>query len=208
MLSFYVFDHGIKEGSTAEPPMNEEKAVHRIIESWEESSVNWGTQPAYSNIILDNNSNTEIKVWEDYSVTSAVFEMVKDAGSNYGFILKFPYEDDYTGARIRSSEAAEQSERPKLTVTYSLDTEISGSVPLKNNRFRITQTLESYVISGPFSGQHTVLVSDLRGRVLTALTAVGSSTRLQVPVSLSTGIYFITVSTPANSYTEKFSLIQ
>ncbi len=208
MLSFYVFDHGIKEGSTAEPPINEEKVVHRIIENWEESSVNWATQPAYSNIVLDKNNNAEVKVWEDYTVTTAVAEMVKNPGKNYGFILKFPYEDDYTGARIHSSEYSDQSERPKLTVTYSLDTEISCKVPLKNGRFRIVQTAKSLVISGAFSGQYTIYVRDLQGRVLTILTFVENSNSFEVPVSLSTGIYFITMYTSARSYMEKFSFIK
>ncbi len=207
VLSFYVFDHGIQEGTSGKPD-NDEKSLYRILGTWEEDSVTWDNQPAFSNATLDNNSNTAVKVWEDYTVTSAVQEMVKDESTNHGFILKFPYEDDYTGARIRSSETTEQAERPRLTVTYNLDTGIKNNLFLNSKQLLIRKTAESIYISVPFSSHHTITISDVKGRFLASIRTDRNKQWYQIPAHLSSGIAIVSISMPEKKSYKKFLVIR
>ncbi len=193
---------------TSEQPDNDEKSIYRIIESWEENSVTWNDQPTFSNVALDEKSNTSIAIWEDYNVTSAIKEIVEGGIDNYGFILKFPWEDDFTGARIRSSEAAEQSERPKLTVTYNLDTDIGYTIPAQSRQILIKKTAESFIVFIPFSGTHTIAVSDVKGRELTSFRTDQNKLWYQIPRPLSSGVNIISINTPNKKVVEKFLFVQ
>ncbi len=183
--------------------------MHKITETWEVNSVTWENQPAFPYNALDENSNTSIAVWEDYDVTSAVKEMVADGSKNYGFMVKFPYEEDYKGARIRSSEASEQSERPKLTVTYDPDTDIDYfTTPAKSQQFQIRKIAGSLFLSVPFPGTYTASISDLKGRKLTSFTADENKLWYQIPASLSPGMHIISIRTTEKMVAEKFWLLQ
>jgi len=205
VLSFYVFDHGIQEGTSGQPN-NYAKSLYRILDSWEENSVTWDNLPAFSNAALDNNSNTAVKVWEDYTVTSAIKDIIEDNGDNSGFILKFPYEDDFTGARIRSSEAPEQSERPRLTVTYNLDTEIDHFSSVGSIHVVVKQTYESILLCIPFMG--LITISDVKGRTLTSFRTDGQRQWYRLPRPFSSGIAVITIRNSEKTFVDKTVFLQ
>lgn len=182
--------------------------MYKITETWEENSVTWDNQPEFSYIALDDNSNTSIEVWEDYEITSAIKEIVEDGKDNFGFTLKFPYEEDYKGARLRSSEAGEQSERPKLTITYNPSTDITTKVTKQSKQILLKKTAESLIVYIPLSGTHTITISDVKGRELTSFRTDENKLWYQIPISLSSGIHIISIRTPEKSVTEKFWFIQ
>lgn len=188
---------------TSEQPDNDEKSVYKILESWEENSVAWNDQPKFSSVALDKNSNTSIAIWEDYNVTSGIKEIVEGEIDNYGFILKFPWEDDFTGARIRSSEAAEQSERPRLTVIYNLDTDIGYTIPAQNNQILIKKTAKSFFLSIPLPGTHTVTMSDVKGRVVTSFMTTQNKRWYQIPPPLSPGVNILSIRIPEKMVVKK-----
>ncbi len=121
-LSFYVYGHGIKN-HTGGAPRNTSKSVYRITANWRESNINWNNKPRFNSTAVASSNNSSISTWENYNVTTAIKDIIENGGNNYGFLLKFPSETGYKGARIRSSEYSTTTNRPKLTIVFENDTE-------------------------------------------------------------------------------------
>ena len=52
---------------------------------------------------------------------------IQNNSNNYGFMIKFPSETEFKGARIYSSECSNVELRPKLIISYPVDSNISAA---------------------------------------------------------------------------------
>ncbi|MCI0472148.1 MAG: DNRLRE domain-containing protein [Ignavibacteria bacterium] len=124
VLSVYAFENGRQLG-TAGAPNNTAKSIYLLTEPWQDNTVTWKNQPAFDSTALAQNTNTKVKTWEEFDVTSAVRGMVQSKVENFGFMIKFPAETDFLGAVIYSSECSITEYRPKLMITYTVDSALS-----------------------------------------------------------------------------------
>jgi len=151
VLSFYVFDQGTALGSG--DPVNAPKSVYKIVEPWKATSITWLNAPKFdsTNAVASSN-NTQTKVWEDYNVTTVIKDIIESGSENYGFMLKFTEENDYKGARIYSSDCAEENKtlRPKLTITYY-------------NTGIIQQKIQGKIIHAE---EYNINIYDLQGKII------------------------------------------
>ncbi len=145
-LSLYCYAHGTKL-HTGGNPNNAAKAIYRMTGNWSESSITWNNKPQFNSSAIAQNSNTSTNRWEDFTVTEAVKDMVANGNTNYGFLIKFPSETSYKGARFRSSEYSTTSNRPKLVVTYETGDQQAPTVTVTApTAGEILQGGESYTI--------------------------------------------------------------
>lgn len=94
--------------------------LKRVLGNWSDSTITWNNKPATSDehqaAIPASTSQWNYDV-SDIDVTNMVREMVKKS-ENYGFCLQLKEEQIYRSILFSSSEANEESKRPKLVVQY------------------------------------------------------------------------------------------
>ena len=100
--------------------------IRRIVEPWDESTVNWFTQPAVTNL-----HQTSIPAssgpHDDYiniDVTQLVQDMVDSAATSFGFEISLVREQYYRALVFASSDCADPNLRPRLIISY--DEPLSG----------------------------------------------------------------------------------
>lgn len=96
--------------------------LKRVVGDWSASTITWNNKPAttdeYQASIAASTSQWNYSV-TDIDVTNMVREMVRKQ-ENYGFCLQLKEEQIYKSLLFSSSEATEQSKRPKLFVKYTI----------------------------------------------------------------------------------------
>lgn len=104
----FKWDNGGQFGDNA-------SVIYIVTESWDENSVTWNNQPAYSAIdsviISQNNDYDSIIV----DITDLTINMLQYKN---GFLIKQLDEDPYSSMVFSSSDSPTKEKRPKLTVKY------------------------------------------------------------------------------------------
>ncbi len=210
VLSFYVFDQGISLGSG--DPVNAPKAVYKITEAWNASNIIWLKAPKFdSTNAVDQSSNTQTPVWEDYDVTPVIKDIIENGTENHGFMLKFQSETDYKGARIHSSDCAEdkKSFRPKLTIDYE-NTAINPNKPgitgVEDIVFEKTGSMVTFYV--PFKDTYQIALCNAAGNTIKILSSSGIQRYSVNNNSLSQGIYFIRVVSSDRELIKKYCHIR
>jgi hypothetical protein len=183
--------------------------VYQITKTWDAKTANWNNQPTFNSTAIAQNSNTAVKKWEDYDVTTVIKNSIENGAVDYGFMLKFPTENQYKGARIYSSEAQDATLRPKLSVTYiPLITEAVTTQALINKQITIKSSGKTLFINNPEKECCTVIISDLKGRGLVSFKTTAGLERYEMPTTLSPGIHLIRLVNSKRTITELTPLIQ
>ena len=115
-LSLFWVNHNILPGQTGENAFS----VHKITENWQEYTVSWNNQPAFSTQNAIDVSKS-IKVDQSYfniNVTNFVQEMINNSTRNYGFMIKLREELPYRLVIFGSSNHPDNNKHPKLVVYY------------------------------------------------------------------------------------------
>ena len=101
-------------------PAGKQADIHRVTESWSESSVNWNNQPSYASTPTSSINIPSSYGWVEWDVTDDVQDMVDGTVENYGWCIKFHTEgvDDYSKAAFCSKEY--DGYDPELYVEYQL----------------------------------------------------------------------------------------
>jgi hypothetical protein len=188
---------------------NAAKALYQITKTWVATTVSWNNQPAFNSTALAQNSNTAVQKWEDYDITSAIKNIIENNAADYGFLLKFPSENQYKGARIYSSEAQNATLRPKLSITYSpLTTGLITTQPLNNKQITIKYSCKALFITNPYRECYTINISDLRGRKLVSFKTTAGKERYEMPATFSPGIHCISLVNSKGAITEMITFIK
>jgi hypothetical protein len=117
VLSLYVYQK-ISSSYNGTLP-NKAKSLYKINAAWQEGTITWSNKPAIASSALTSAGSSAINAWEDFTVTSAIKDVVENNAANNGFMIQFT---SYNyGVIFRSSEYATASERPKLVITYEDD---------------------------------------------------------------------------------------
>lgn len=186
---------------------NGPKSLFKLEGTWSESTIKWSNAPSFSSTPVDQNSNTTVPAWEDYAVTTVIKDVVENSSPNNGFILKFDSMTPDHGVELTSSEGS-QSNRPKLIITYEEPTIITNQIAVQNKQIIFKNTINSFMVSIPYTGKHTVLITDVHGRELASFKADKGELWYQLPEALSSGMHIVTIKTPERIISKKFYFVR
>lgn len=95
--------------------------LERITQPWTESGVTWNNQPA-TTAVNRVNVVAPLVMNQNYTlnVTQLLQDMLNNASSSYGFMLRLQNESYYRSLLFASSDASNSSFHPKLTVEYDV----------------------------------------------------------------------------------------
>lgn len=110
--------------------------AQRIAGNWGASSLTWNNQPGTAGTAVAAQSGSQSKVFLSWNVTADVQAMVDGSVSNHGWRIADAQEDSSTeyGCKFGTMETNDGTQRPKLTVTFTLNGSISGRAWSDDNR--------------------------------------------------------------------------
>ncbi len=94
--------------------------VQRVLSNWTQTTITWNNQPGTTpqNQVLLPESTSQWNYDVNLEVTALVREMLSSPNQNFGFGLRFQYENIYKAMVFGGSEHTDASKRPKLVVEY------------------------------------------------------------------------------------------
>ncbi|HUR30097.1 MAG TPA: DNRLRE domain-containing protein [Saprospiraceae bacterium] len=170
--------------------------LRRLIVPWEESTVVWAQQPAYTteNEVLIPASSFPDQDYLDINVTELVKDMFEFPSTSHGFILML---QDETGVgkamKFYSSDAAIADKRPRLVIVYSTMSATNDvraiPVAVSPNPFQ-----QSFSVEG-IEGNYTLTITDINGQVMHHEKGDNTDSFLEIDQldKLTPGFYYITV---------------
>lgn len=189
--------------------------AYKLIKEWDESSVTWLNSDA--NTLWDSAGGnfdiyTEAKTtyaaemsWENYDVTEIVKDFVSGTPNN-GFIVFPDIKDGNDGRMYPSSEySAEDSLRPKLTITYentAINYSNKGIEGIKNIVINKNGSIIKLFI--PFENSYRIGFYNASGNTLEVLNGRGKQWHSINSESLSNGIYFIRIFSDKKNLSGKY----
>src|SRR6185436_15114022 len=95
--------------------------LQKVTSSWNENTITWNNQPATTTtnqVTLAQSTDPH----QDYSldVTTLVQNRVTTPATNFGFMLRLQTELNYAALVFASSDNADITRRPKLSLTYNI----------------------------------------------------------------------------------------
>lgn len=102
--------------------------IQRVVKPWKEDKVTWNTRPKVTTenqIFVNDGADLT-----DINITFLINDMLKS--KNYGLMISIPYRDHYRGLVFGSSENADPTLRPYLTVKYRMPGD-SDDIPVVND---------------------------------------------------------------------------
>lgn len=133
-LSLYSYNspnngtHNTTSGSNA-------SELRRVTSTWDESTINWGNQPATStqNMVTLPMSTSSIQDYLNIDVTALVQDMINNPSSGYGFMIKLVTEQYYRTMLFASSDNTDPNLHPKLVLTYTESNPGTQCITLRPN---------------------------------------------------------------------------
>jgi len=165
--------------------------LQRITEEWDEYEATWNTKPAMT-ATGQIEVSASIDPYENYTIdiTTFIQEMVDDPASNFGFALKLQNESPTRGLMFHSSDAAVETNWPKLTVDHGP----TPVVELQNNIFDVAifpspadNTIHVDLWNSEAS-EHLIRVINVQGAEICSVRTYDKLTQLNIE-SLPAGIY-------------------
>lgn len=95
-------------------------SIFKINQNWDENTVTWNSQPqtSHSDSINVSKSKSVYQSYTDMDVTRFVQDMINYPEDNYGLMLKLNNEFPYKLVILASSDATEETKRPKLIIYF------------------------------------------------------------------------------------------
>ncbi|MFA4853644.1 MAG: DNRLRE domain-containing protein [Bacteroidales bacterium] len=98
--------------------------LKRITSSWDEMTVTWNNQPStttQNEVVLPASINDTMD-YPNIDVTNLISDIYNNPSTGYGMMLMLQTEQYYRSLLFASSGETDPAKRPKLTVTYSINT--------------------------------------------------------------------------------------
>ena len=215
----------ISGGVNTEPDDVRDSGSVRIIpRSWIESEVTWASADA-SNPWTNKGGDFEPEVvvtvpfvespgWEEYNLTSAVKEFVKNPSSNFGVIIASV--TDYKDIQDQKSPdrlyiASDYTDsialRPKMTITTTTGIINLATTKVFNNNIILNITSEGVKFYIPFNKNYKVSISDIKGRQLFSFSGNNEGWHQISSLKLSTGMHIISINTEGKIAFRKFLFV-
>lgn len=145
--------------------------IQQITSSWIENSVIWNTQPTVSAIgqIILVQSSTPFQDYLNIDVAALVSGWVASPASNYGMLMRLQNETYYNAMIFASSDNADSSKFPELTVTYTTP---SGLQAISDKNFvdvfpnPFQHQLKLKLNEHVSEGQSEIFIRDIAGKII------------------------------------------
>jgi len=170
---------------------NNSKNLYVITSAWTESGLTYNSRVKYNTSKIASAGSQTVKIWEDFTITAAINDIVNNGQANNGFLISFPDRggDKYGGwaTGFCSSEHPTTAQRPKLTIIYTTNT---GVIP--KNKYSI-----------PAAESYRVTVLNIQGKELNSFTINDLKQIEQIKKSFSCGVHFVKITTPQKNIIQK-----
>jgi hypothetical protein len=181
--------------------------LERITTAWDEMIVTYNTRPtatATNRVTLPASSTFD----QDYlgiDVTALVQDMVADPANSHGFLLRVVTESTSRGLIFGSSDYADTTKHPRLTITYS-----ENGTAVETDQDAIQPKVwpnpaTSKVNVSLLSPAETcdITLTDMAGKTLLKLAQQPANT--EIPTAhLAPGAYLIRIESEGKSFARKF----
>ena len=100
--------------------------LKRITAPWTESAVTWSNQPAVTddNMVSLPQTTSASQDYLGIDVQAMVQDMVDNPATAHGFLLKLETESGMASMKFASSDYPEAAQRPRLVVTYDVNSSV------------------------------------------------------------------------------------
>lgn len=177
--------------------------VQQITSAWAENAVTWNTQPTVTTVgqITLAQSSSPFQDYLNIDVTAYVAAWVATPASNFGILMRLQNETFYNAMVFASSDNADSSRFPELTVTYNTSTSAqifnseNFNVQVFPNPFHHQLQLKLSRIAARHA---TVIVSDVTGKTVLSQRYIDLNNQeflLAGSESLLPGIYTLEIKT-------------
>ncbi len=153
------------ETSSAGQSGSNSAVLQRVVDSWNEQSINWNNQPSTTsnNEVILPMSSTMNQDYPDIDVTNLVTDMISNPGSSHGFMLKQLTEEVFRSMKFSSSDVTDPTKHPKLEICYQLP---SANKEIKVNQINvIPNPFQHFFIMHGLEGSFFITLTDLNGRI-------------------------------------------
>lgn len=150
--------------------------IYTLDQTWKENEVSWTSatnnsswqNPGgdYTNLVLKQQEGFNSTKTFNFDVTSAVGNFVKNPSSNNGFVL-IPERIADIVYHFKSKEHSDNSDRPKLTITYDLQSNLADPIKSKNSRpIHLSYSNQILKLIGLVDGTYQINIFTLKGENL------------------------------------------
>ncbi|QNR24782.1 DNRLRE domain-containing protein [Croceimicrobium hydrocarbonivorans] len=186
--------------------------VRRIINPWQESTVNWFNQPsvAFQNTIYMASS---VRAFQDYrlDVTNLVFDMLRYPSQNHGFYIQLQFESPDRRMVFASRENPDSTARPKLILYLPQGFELME----ENSVFETavypnpSQGKLNVFIPAFSGGTYSIRFFNTMGQEITRRSLTDPNSKIDVQGELESGLhYYLILSSSGNKVGAGKVLIQ
>ena len=96
--------------------------AYRVTSSWASSSITWNSKPSFSSSYPTEIAVNTVGDWYGLDVTALTKKWLSGTYSNYGVVLKEPYEINSAQKTKFYSSDAPSPNKPELVINYNSDT--------------------------------------------------------------------------------------
>lgn len=99
--------------------------IQRVMAHWDEDSINWNNQPAFTNLntVEVSRSDSPTQDYIDIDISDLVTDIINSYEGNNGFMIKMQNETDpYRNVLFASSDNIDETLHPQLQIYYNIDT--------------------------------------------------------------------------------------
>lgn len=103
--------------------------LQRITSNWDEMTITWNNQPSTTvqNQITIPESNFDTQDYPNINITTLIQDIINNPSSSFGMMMILQDENYYRSLLFSSSNNNDINKRPKLTITYSINTPSTDS---------------------------------------------------------------------------------
>ena len=157
-------------------PSGKQTDVHRVTESWDESTITWNNQPSYVSTATSSTNIPSSYGWVEWDVTDDVQGMVDGTYDNYGWCIKFHTESLSSGYSLVEFYSKEyDGYDPELYVEYTTavqyEKELSESISPSDTLSRLPSKSVSESLS--LSDVKAVAASAVKSELLSLSDILG-----------------------------------
>ncbi|HZV68250.1 MAG TPA: DNRLRE domain-containing protein [Saprospiraceae bacterium] len=197
-LSLYYND----ETSSAGQAGDNNSLLQRVLEPWDEHSINWNNQPAASHlheVEIPVSTSTD-QDYLDVNVTDLVSDMYANPSQSNGFLLKQSDEVVLRSMKFSSGDVGDDSKHPKLDICYRITT-ANKEIQFKKAVIQPNPFENSFTIMD-LSGSYMITITDLNGKVIHETKVESKENKIEIEnlAFIPAGIYFVKASGNLDRY--------
>jgi hypothetical protein len=175
---------------------NNASYLERVTSNWSENIVTYNTQPTatYKHRVKLKESISADQDYLGVNVTKLVQDMVNDPSNSYGFRIRLRSEEPYRAMSFVSTDGAETSKFPVLTITYGAEKLTSAESKLHSITVYPNPTADFFNINlngYALKGDLTIQIVNMQGMLMRSMSNLSNELIQIQRDGLPAGIYML-----------------